>query len=126
MTILSMLLALAALIYTFVLTDEHNDQIIDLALAAAHPFPQNYPADDWTPENWYSAILSQLPLALHSDRRKIRQQLRLMRGWRWNLIPLFVLGLITACAAVYEWLSLRREGTRDERTSKESGAHESF
>jgi hypothetical protein len=126
MTILSMLLALAALIYTFVLTYEHNDQTIDLALAAAHPFPQNYPVDDWTPENWYSAILSQLPLTLDSDRRKIRQQLRLMRGWRWNLIPLFVLGLITACAAVYEWLLLRREGTRDKRISKESAARESF
>ena len=115
LTILSMLLTLSALIYTFVLTGNHDNQTIDLAVAAANPAPTKYALDDWTPENWFGAIVNQVPLTLDSDRRKINQQLRLMRGWRWNLIPLFLLGLAVACAAVYEWLSLRRQGSRENR-----------
>ncbi len=113
-----MLLTLAALIYTFIITYEHNDQSINLDIAAANPFPLKYPSNEWTPENWYSAVL-ELPLTFDSDSSKLRQQLRIIRGWRWNLIPLFILGLMTACAAVYEWFPLRRRGSRDSRTTKE-------
>jgi hypothetical protein len=118
-TILSMLLTLAALIYTFVLTYKYDNQTIDLALAAANPEPILYPADKWTPENWFVAILDQVPLTFDNERSRIKRELRLMRGWRWNLIPLFVLGLLAASAAVYEWMSLRKHNSRDNRGTKE-------
>jgi hypothetical protein len=121
MTILSNLLTLGALIYTFVLTAQTDDQSIDLAVAAANPEPLMYPLDDWTPENWFVAVLD-LPLAHASDRRKIRQQLRLMRGWRWNLIPLFILGFFTAGLAVWEWLKLRRARPVGQEPSKEAAS----
>jgi hypothetical protein len=117
--ILSMLLTLAALIYTMVLTSTTDNQTINLNLAAANPAPKKYPADEWTPETWFVAVLNQVPLTFESDRNDIRKQIRLMRGWRWNLIPFFILGLAVACAAVYEWVMLRRQGGQDKRASKE-------
>ena len=118
MTILSNLLTLAALIYVNVLIAQTDDQTIDLDVAAANPEPLMYPLDNWTPDTWFTAVLK-LPLTHDSDRRKINQQLRLMRGWRWNLIPLFILGLITACLAVWEWLNIRRSRPVGEAPSKE-------
>lgn len=107
MTVLSALLTLAALIYTFVLTAQTDDQSINLAVAAANPEPLMYPNDNWTPENWFTAVLA-LPLAHASDRRDIRNHLRLMRGWRWNLIPLFIIGAVVALLAIWELIRGRR------------------
>ncbi|KIW32064.1 uncharacterized protein PV07_03638 [Cladophialophora immunda] len=107
MTVLSALLTLSALIYTFVVTAQTDDQTINLTVAAANPEPKMYPLDNWTPENWFVAVLA-LPLAHASDRRDIRNNLRLMRGWRWNLIPLFILGVVVAVLAVWELVSGRR------------------
>ncbi|OCT51750.1 hypothetical protein CLCR_09023 [Cladophialophora carrionii] len=107
MTVLSAMLTLAALIYTFVLTAQTDDQSINLTVAAANAEPLMYPLDEWTPENWFVAVLA-LPLAHDSDRSKISNNLRLMRGWRWNLIPLFILGLVVASLAVWELMSSRR------------------
>jgi len=114
MTVLSAMLTLAALIYTFVLTAQTDDQTIDLAVAAANAQPLMYPLDNWTPENWFIAVL-ELPLAHDSDRSKIRNNLRLMRGWRWNLIPLFILGLTVASLAVWELVGGRRWKEGDSR-----------
>ncbi|OAP60678.1 hypothetical protein AYL99_05680 [Fonsecaea erecta] len=107
MTVLSALLTLSALIYTFVVTAQTDNQSINLAVAAANPEPKMYPLDNWTPENWFVAVLA-LPLAHASDRHDIRNNLRLMRGWRWNLIPLFILGVAVASLAVWELVSGRR------------------
>jgi hypothetical protein len=107
MTVLSAMLTLAALIYTFVLTAQTDDQTINLTVAAANPEPLMYPLDKWTPENWFVAVLD-LPLARDSDRSKISNNLRLMRGWRWNLIPLFILGVVVASLAVWELVGGRR------------------
>ncbi|RMZ80181.1 hypothetical protein DV737_g3124, partial [Chaetothyriales sp. CBS 132003] len=115
MTMLSNLLTLSALIDTFIVTHQTNHQTIDLAVASQNPDPLMYPLHKWTPENWFIAILDHVPLVHDSDRAKITQELRIMRGWRWNLIPLFLLGLLTACAAVAEWLALRRR--RRQQTS---------
>ncbi|KEF59207.1 uncharacterized protein A1O9_04051 [Exophiala aquamarina CBS 119918] len=124
MTVLSAMLTLAALIYTFVLTAQTDDQTIDLAVAAANAQPLMYPLDNWTPENWFIAVL-ELPLAHDSDRNTIRKNLRLMRGWRWNLIPLFILGLTVASLAVWQLVGGRRwkEGDSREklRHSNQSG-----
>jgi len=114
MTVLSALLTLAAIIYTFVLTAQTDDQSINLTVAAANPEPLMYPLDNWTPENWFIAVLD-LPLAHDSDRSKIRNNLRLMRGWRWNLIPLFILGVGVSALAVWELVAGRRWKQGDSR-----------
>ena len=111
LTILSTLLALAALIYTFVLTSKHANQTIDLQLASENPSPMPYPGpQQWTPENWFKAVLEQVPLQLEGDKDKLRSELMIMRGWRYNLIPLFLVDLLVAGVAGWEWWGLRRGG----------------
>ncbi|KAK4938853.1 hypothetical protein LTR10_020759 [Elasticomyces elasticus] len=107
MTFVSAGLTLSALVYTFVVTAQTNNQLIDLSVAEANPDPKMYPLDQWTPENWFIAVLK-LPLANDSDRNTIRYHLDLMRGWRWNLIPLFILGLAAAMTALWELINGRR------------------
>jgi hypothetical protein len=107
MTWLSAGLTLAALIFTFIVTHQTDGQSINLTVAEANPEPAMYPLDNWTPENWLKAVLK-LPLAHQSDRNTIRYHLDLMEGWRWNLIPLFVLGLVVALLALMELIRGRR------------------
>lgn len=112
MTILSAMLAVAALIYTFIVTYNHMGQTIDIALAASldnHPYPNYvaYPEQDWTPENWFTAVL-ELPLAYGRDRSDISANLKLMKGWRWNLIPLSVLGTAVATLAFADKMQTSR------------------
>lgn len=57
-------------------------------------------------------MLDQVPLREDSDRSKIRQELRIMRGWRWNLVPFFIVFVGVSCVGVWEWLRLRRSGSR--------------
>jgi hypothetical protein len=108
LTFLSTLLCLAALIYTFVLTHNHTGQTIDLAVASQTPAPRPYPLDEWTPENWFGAVLDQVPLRTDSDTSKLRNELRIMQGWRWNLVPLFMINVLVASVAAWEWWRLRR------------------
>ena len=112
-TMVSAVLTLAALIYTFVLTNAHKGQTIDIGLAISldnRPFPNQvaYPEQFWTPENWFSAVL-ELPLVDMHQRENIAQHLTIMRAWRWNLIPLFVLGLALSAAAIVDAWTARRE-----------------
>ncbi|KAK4162282.1 hypothetical protein QBC43DRAFT_215770 [Cladorrhinum sp. PSN259] len=110
--VLSCLLSLAALVYTFVETSITDNQSINLAVAQANQAPTRYPLDRWTPENWYMAVLD-LSLVDPRDRSGITTNLRLMRGWRWNTIPLFVLGLVLAILVIVEVVrgrKVRREG----------------
>ncbi|KAK5132882.1 hypothetical protein LTR08_008402 [Meristemomyces frigidus] len=113
MTAVSVLLTLAALIWTFYLTNDHAGQTIDVALASTldnHPYPdyKAYGLDLWTPENWFVAVL-QLQLVKAGERRDIESHLKVMKGWRWNLIPLFVLGCVVCALAVADALASRRE-----------------
>jgi len=114
MTVLSALLTLAAIIYVNVLVAQTDDQSINLNVAAANPEPGFYPLQNWTPDNWFAAVLD-LPLAHDSDRSKIQDELRLMKGWRWNLIPLFVLGVIASSLAVRELVGGRRRRQGDSK-----------
>lgn len=96
-TLLSALLTLAALIYVFVVTSDHNGQLIDVKMASTlhnEPYPNYvaYPLEVWTPENWFNAVLK-LDLVSSTDRSDIQSHLVVMRGWRWNLIPMLILGL---------------------------------
>ncbi|KAL2134623.1 hypothetical protein VTI74DRAFT_11280 [Chaetomium olivicolor] len=110
LVLLSALLTLGALIYTFVETSLTSNQLIDLAVAEANPPPARYPEGRWTPETWYAALL-ELPLVSADQRGTIRGNLTIMRAWRWNLVPLFVLGfglvVLVAVEVVRVW---RREG----------------
>jgi len=118
MTVVSVLLSLSALVYTMVLTNEHAGQNIDVSFASTlhnEPYPNYvaYPAQLWTPENWFAAVL-QLDLTRESDRHDIEMHLECMKGWRWNLIPLFVLGL-AVCALAFADTMARRTEARDRR-----------
>lgn len=104
--ILSTLLSLAALIATFILTNNHMNQEINVTFAANlnnQPYPNMvpYPLLEWTPENWFSAVLA-LDLVSASDRSDIIHHLQVMKGWRWNLIPLFLLGAWLCVVAVLD------------------------
>jgi hypothetical protein len=86
---MSFALTLSALIYTFVITHQTSGQAIDVAntsLKNASP----YPVDSWTPQTWFSAVLS-LPFLNEDQKNDARKHWRLMEGWKWNLIPLFLI-----------------------------------
>ena len=106
MTVLSALLSIAALVYTFVITYQHDGQSIDVSLASTlnnRPYPDYhaYPLESWTPQNWFAAVL-RLDLAKQSERSDIELHLVVMKVWKWNLIPLTVLGLIVVGLAFVE------------------------
>lgn len=113
-TVLSWLLTLSALVYTFVVTKQTRGSRIDLKVGAATYaaragplFP--YPADKWTPETWFRQMLT-LGFVDAQEKGDIRTHVRLMEGWRWNLIPLFLLGGAVMVLAVLGWLERRKEG----------------
>lgn len=111
MTVLSTVLTLSALIYTFVVTAAHHGQSINLTLATSldnrlDAGPTAYPDDAWTPENWFTAVL-QLDLSNNDDRADIRHHLDVMKAWRWNLIPMFIVGLAVCILAIMD--SMRRK-----------------
>lgn len=112
MTILSALLTLSALIYTFVLTNKYDGQTIDVAYASTlndRPYPDYvaYPLSHWTPENWFGAVLN-LDLVHAGDRNAISLRYAVMKGWRWNLIPMFIIGLAVAMLALWDAFSRRK------------------
>lgn len=109
--LLSFLLTLVALIYTFVETSMTGGQTIDLGVAEANPAPTRYPDGRWTPENWYAALL-ELPLVNPNNRRVISGNLGMMRGWRWNLVALFVLGFVLLVLVGLEVWRVRRRDTQ--------------
>jgi hypothetical protein len=111
-TVLSALLTLAALAYTFAVGNQTKGQHIDVAVAASlnnRPYPNYvaYPLDDWTPDNWFVAVL-ELTLASRSQRSNIEHHLTIMRGWKWNLIPMFLLGVALSTVAIVDAWSERK------------------
>jgi hypothetical protein len=120
-TVLSWLLTFGALIYVFAVTSTTNGQSIDLSVASANPDPTPYPLDSWTPETWYSAVL-QLTLAAQDDRDTIGRYLHIMQAWRWNLIPMFVLGFILMDLVLLEIIRVRRSrGLYGRAATKDNG-----
>ncbi|KAK3905348.1 hypothetical protein C8A05DRAFT_41679 [Staphylotrichum tortipilum] len=107
LVLLSWLLTMGALIYTFIETARTDDQAISVAVAMANPPPAAYPDGRWTPENWYSAVLD-LPLLSADNRRVIGGHLSLMRAWRWNLLALFVLGFLLLVLVGWEMVRVRK------------------
>ena len=109
MLLLSTLFTLSALIFTFTVTNETSGQTIDPSLAKAN---QHYPADKWTPETWYKALLK-TPIADPNKRSDIRTHVHLMEAWRWVLIPLFLADVAALAAAVMGVLRQRKSRPLD-------------
>ncbi|KAI1763891.1 hypothetical protein GGR53DRAFT_495914 [Hypoxylon sp. FL1150] len=107
------LLTTGALAYVFAVTNAHEGQTIDAALAAGlngHKYPLGY----WTPQNWFSAVLG---LDLVDARDDIQSHLSVMRGWQYNLIPMFIVQLGETVLALWEFFDMRRQAkatTHDE------------
>lgn len=124
MTVLSALLTLAALIFTFIVTSDHAGQTIDQSVASQlnnQPYPNYvaYPLDSWTPENWFNAVLK-LDLVHDSDRSAIDLRVHIMRGWRYNLIPMFIIGFAVAVLAFWDAFT-RQKAARSGRHTSELG-----
>ncbi|CAK7271565.1 hypothetical protein SEPCBS119000_004667 [Sporothrix epigloea] len=113
----TLLLTLVALAYTFSEVHAHRGQTIDQALAyKTQPGP--YAADSWTPQNWFAAVL-QLDLADAALRSNLAMHLRIMHGWQYNLIPLFLLQLLETLAAFADF-RVWRAARRGDRSSNSS------
>jgi len=107
-TVLSACLTVSALAYTFAVTNQTKGQTINRTLARevqGHAYPQ----DNWTPENWTKALLA-LPIASNEDASYIRHWLRIMEGWKWNLIPMFLIDVAVASLSVKACLQGRKLG----------------
>ncbi|KPM41383.1 hypothetical protein AK830_g5216 [Neonectria ditissima] len=104
--VLSLLLVLTALIYVFVLTNKHKGQTINAAVASKLN-ARKYPLESWTPQNWFSAVLK-LDLVKSSVRSNIASQLRIMRGWQYNLIPFFIIHLAETAIALWDAKTTRK------------------
>ncbi|KAL3425505.1 hypothetical protein PVAG01_02296 [Phlyctema vagabunda] len=111
LTILSALLSLAALAYTLTVTYQTNDQDIVQSIAAAQAGGK-YPVQDWTPDTWTRAML-RLPLTDGDTADRLRYWLRIIDGWKWNLIPLFLIGTLVAVLCVKEYFGGRRRGSEE-------------
>lgn len=106
--VLGLMLTIGALGYVFAVTNAHRGQSIDVKVASTTG-NHKYPLDTWTPQNWFPAMLD-LDLANQSQRNDIAAHLRIMRGWQYNLIPMFLLQLTTTVLAFLEFFERRRTG----------------
>ncbi|VBB78093.1 Putative protein of unknown function [Podospora comata] len=121
--VLSFLLSLGALAYTFVEARRTSGQSIDPNVAEEYQFPRLYPDDRWTAETWFEAVIA-LPMEDSRDEEVIREKLRLMRGWKWNTMPMFLLGLILAGLVVREVVVFGGWGSKGRRVREEKRQEE--
>jgi hypothetical protein len=103
---LALMLTLASLAYVFAVTNAHKGQTIDVQVASTTG-NHKYALDTWTPQNWFPAVLK-LDLANESQRNDIASHLRIMQGWQYNLIPMFLIQLTTTVLAFLEFLERRK------------------
>jgi hypothetical protein len=111
--LLSTLLSLAALIYTFVVTNQTKHQTISSSIAQTGA---KYPSDNWTPENWYKALLN-VPLDDDSLISTFKTHIRLMEAWRWMLIPLFIVDVLALGVVASAVLKQRKKFRYDSQLS---------
>ncbi|KAI1440466.1 hypothetical protein F5Y02DRAFT_345015 [Annulohypoxylon stygium] len=101
----ALLLTIGALAYVFAVTNAHEGQTIDASLAASlNGSP--YPEQTWTPQNWFSAVLK---LDLADARSDIESHLHVMRGWQYNLIPMFIIQLGFTILVLWEFATWRKQ-----------------
>ena len=121
MTALSAALTFAALVFCFVVNNKYSGQTIDQALASTldnQPYPNQvaYPLLKWAPENWFSAVL-RLDLIHAADRSQISLKRSVMAGFRINLIPMFLIGLVVCGLAFWNALRERNESRQQHSES---------
>ncbi|KAB5546941.1 hypothetical protein GE09DRAFT_1190823 [Coniochaeta sp. 2T2.1] len=105
--VLALMLTIGALGYVFSVTNKHRHQSIDLNVARRLG-NQKYPIQEWTPQNWFSAYL-RLEIVDPAVRKDIANHYRVMKGWQYNLIPLFLVQLAETVLAIWDGLRWRKE-----------------
>ncbi|KAJ9143190.1 hypothetical protein NKR19_g6957 [Coniochaeta hoffmannii] len=106
--ILALMLTVGALGYVFSVTNSHRGQVIDQGLARTLDGRAKYQLNSWTPQNWFSALLK-LRFADASVRSDVASHYRVMLGWQYNLIPLFLVQLVETVLAVMDCRRWRKE-----------------
>lgn len=109
-------LCLAALTYTWIANSKNDPGMIDLDMVVLVGENVAYPIGTWTPESWFNAVLK-LDLVQDTDRGEIKTHLALLRGWRINLIPLFIMGV--AVSVFGHWDAVQRRKKLKERKQHE-------
>ncbi|KAI0483470.1 hypothetical protein F4859DRAFT_512128 [Xylaria cf. heliscus] len=82
----ALLLTGATIIYVFALTNGRAGQKIYVP-EAVNLNGRPYDLNNWTPDSWFSAVLQ---LKLTRDRAEIVRKLIVMKGWLYNLPPMFL------------------------------------
>jgi hypothetical protein len=104
--ILEFLLAMAALIYSFVYDNITAGNTISLA-RASQEVGQHYAEDNWAPGTWFSAVLA-LPLASQSDRDVITSHIHVMKASKWMLVPIYIVAFAVMVAGLVGFMQNRR------------------
>jgi hypothetical protein len=104
--VLEFLLAMAALIYSFVWDNITGSNTISLA-RASQEVGQHYAEDHWAPGTWFGAVLA-LPLASQSDRDVIQSHIHVMKASKWMLVPIFIFSFFVMVAGLFGLMQNRR------------------
>jgi len=99
LTVLSFLLTTAALAYTFITAHSTSNQSILPSIALQYE-NKPYPLHNWGPGTWTSALLD-LDLVNGKDRTYLQHWSSVMKGYEYNLIPLFLIGGVVAGLSVW-------------------------
>ncbi|KAI1357511.1 hypothetical protein F5Y08DRAFT_352309 [Xylaria arbuscula] len=109
----SLVLTTAALACVFAEASRPSAQI-DTALAVELNGSQ-YDRGTWGPQSWLSAVLG---LQLVHDREDIVKQLMFIKGWQYNIIPMFILQFIQFVLGVMDLMRWNRKPRHPETWSR--------
>ena len=104
--ILEFLLAMAALIFSFVYDNMTAGNTISLA-RASQEVGQHYTEHHWAPGTWFTAVLA-LPLASQSDRDVITSHIHVMKASKWMLVPIYIVAFAVMVAGILGFVQNRR------------------
>jgi len=104
--ILEFLLAMAALIFSFVYDNMTDNNTISLA-RASQEIGQHYTEHNWAPATWFTAVLA-LPLASQSDRDVITSHIDVMKASKWMLVPIYIVAFAVMVAGILGFRQNRR------------------
>ena len=105
--VLALMLTIGALGYVFAVTNKHRHQRI-VPDVARRMGDRKYSLQEWTPQNWFSAYLK-LDIKDPAVRSEIAKYYRIMKGWQYNLIPLFLVQLVETVLAILDGMRWRKE-----------------
>lgn len=96
----ALLLTLGALAYVFAVTNKHKGQTIDLSVVQGLSQGATYPLLEWTPQNWFDALLKLDIVDGGNDLSGLKTIHKIARGWQYNLIPFFLVQLAETILAL--------------------------